>query len=110
MCVNSLKLMVEGAAVDGNKPHCLACRASAGQDVLDEKVSCKAVHGDPNLLGAEVVGEGVSIHRNDSPGLKNNNGNFIMGNILERNCPACTGVLPCAENQYCQKCYHGVHI
>ncbi len=110
MCVSCLKQGVKGTVAVGDKAHFLLSGASAVEDVLKKKMCSKIVHDNSNIFGAEVISEGVPVHVNDSPALKSDNGRFIMGNMLKWDCPACTGVLPRAENQNCQQCYKGVHI
>ena len=110
MCVSCLKQGVKGAVAVGNKAHCLLSGTSTGQDVLQEKMCSKTVHDNSNIFGAEVIGEGVPVHVNDSPALQSDKGGGVVRNMLKWNCPACTGVLPRAENQNCQQCYKGVHI
>ena len=112
MCAGCLKRSIKGTFPVGDKPHFLLSGASAGQDVFQKDMCCKAVDSDGNLLGAEIIDEGIPVHRNDSPALQSDNGSFTMGNILEGDCPGCTGVLPCAgvKYDYCKECHHGVHI
>ena len=110
MCIACFEQGIKGAVAVGDKAHCLASRTPSGQDILKEKVSCEAVNDNGNCFGAEVISESVPVHVIDPPALKSDDGSSIVYNMLKWDCPACTGVLPSAENQDCQQCYHGVHI
>ena len=110
MCISCLKQGVKGTVAVGNKTHFLLSGTTAGEDILKKKMCSKTVHDNSNIFGAEVISKGVSMHVNDSPAHQRDNGGGVVRNMLKWDCPACTGVLPHAENQNCQQCYKGVHI
>ncbi len=63
-------------------------------------MSCKIINGYVNALGAEVVGEGVSVHRDDASALKHDDRCFVMGDVLERYSLCCTRILPYTHSEH----------
>lgn len=110
MCVGCLKVGIKNGMTNRNELHCLRCGTPARPDVLDKQVGCEVIYSDGNCLGTQVVGKGISVNSLDTPALEGDGENMVVGDMLKRNCPTGTRILPCAENQRCQECNKGVHI